>query len=754
MESVHFVESLSQVDFDDSCVLVADEALPPALLPSHPDPLFVPAGEDLKSLSSLDSLARAVLRRRSTRPLTLVAIGGGSVGDAVGFLASVLWRGVPLWQVPTTLLAAADSAHGGKTALNLGNVKNQLGTFHSASRILIAADLLGSAPPRARRDGLAEILKCLYLADAPTLRLLHERGGMEPLLSLPFAEVRTPLMDLLRTAVGIKYSIVARDPFETAGPRRLLNLGHTLGHALEIHADLSHGGAVAWGLLAALRLSTSFGLSDEDLVRGRVLLHPLLPALNRLPEPDLLHAAMRRDKKRFDSRLHSILLSAPGAPLISDAVTASDWIEALHTEWNLRRRTRLRISCPHPRPLSSPIPAGKSEMQRGMVIAALRPGPTEIVGLSQADDCRDLREGLRALGWDLRSTSRGLASPGRSRHAPEAQNHVHLRLGLGAAPLRFLLALAAARPGTTLVEVDPALFARPHEDLLDALHQAGARITPRTDSTDYQVTGWPSPPSGFAVSVSRSSQPASALALLSLALDRPLTMRLEGEPVSRPYLDLTLNMLAEAGMDVIAGDRTIALNPTPRLHEPLVLTIPEDRDILAFHDVVRSLNGEDLPSPLPGRSIRPALAALAEGRRQSRPVSLSLREDPDFLPLLLPAALLNPAGVDFTHCGHLRYKESNRLEGFADSLRGLGIRTRIDGDVLRLLPAASLTVEPEPFFPVHRDHRLVMAAALLARMRGPLLIDDPDCVSKSWVGFWDDLREAGWSTTPRGPRGI
>ena len=177
--------STADIDLPDDAVVIADEALPARLLGGFDAPLTVAAGESLKTLARVERLADRVLDCRASKPLTIVAVGGGSIGDAVGFLASILWRGVDLWHVPTTLLAMVDSAHGGKTAVNLGRAKNQLGTFYPADRVVLVEEALETLPIEQRRDGLVELVKGLWLGDSDALELLERDGGIGEFWSAP-----------------------------------------------------------------------------------------------------------------------------------------------------------------------------------------------------------------------------------------------------------------------------------------------------------------------------------------------------------------------------------------------------------------------------------------------------------------------------------------------------------------------------------------------------------------------------------------
>lgn len=280
--------------------------------------LTVPPGERAKSWPVVLRLARELLTQGATRTTPLLALGGGVVGDVTGFLASIYMRGVPLVQVPTTLLAMVDAAIGGKTAVNLPEGKNLLGTFHQPRLVVIDPEFLRTLPPKERLNGLAEVLKAGFIRDRQLLEDLSQSG-----LAV-FAQLDT-LMAVIYRAAAIKAAIVAADPRE-ADLRRLLNFGHTLGHGLEAASGyrLPHGRAVALGMLAALRLSERLaGLPPEESQWGQRLIRGFnytrrLPALKR----EAVLAALPRDKKRQETGLVFVLLRrlgegviVPGVPL-------------------------------------------------------------------------------------------------------------------------------------------------------------------------------------------------------------------------------------------------------------------------------------------------------------------------------------------------------------------------------------------------------------------------------------------------------
>ena len=287
--------------------------------------LTVPPGERSKTWGVVQRLSRELLTRGATRQTLLIPLGGGVVGDFTGFLASIYLRGVPCVQVPTTLLAMVDAAIGGKTAINLPEGKNLLGTFHQSRLVIIDPEFLDTLPAKERRNGLAEVVKAAFIRDPELLgRLERSRGRI-------FAD-REELTEVICRAAAIKARVVAADVHE-AGKRRILNFGHTLGHALEQASGfrLPHGRAVALGMLAALHLSQRLaGLSAAEAERGRRLIHGLGLA-RRPPRPDAgkVLAALPRDKKRRGDDLVFVLLKRLGEPVVMEGVPLPLVAEAL-----------------------------------------------------------------------------------------------------------------------------------------------------------------------------------------------------------------------------------------------------------------------------------------------------------------------------------------------------------------------------------------------------------------------------------------
>lgn len=261
--------------------------------------------ERSKRLATVEALAEKLLARGADRGALVVALGGGVVGDVAGFLAASYMRGVACVQIPTTLVAQMDSAIGGKTGVNLRSGKNLLGAFHQPRAVLVDPQVLATLPGREFRAGLYEVVKCAVIGDAPLFRFLEAN------LSAVLQREPRALRIVLLRCIGLKARIVSRDEREQ-GLRRVLNFGHTIGHALEActgYRRLRHGEAVAYGMMAATRLGARLGrLRTRDAERILALVGAVgpLPPLPRLA-PARLYAQLFADKKQRAGELACVL---------------------------------------------------------------------------------------------------------------------------------------------------------------------------------------------------------------------------------------------------------------------------------------------------------------------------------------------------------------------------------------------------------------------------------------------------------------
>jgi 3-dehydroquinate synthase len=282
-------------------------------------------GEASKTLSAVEKIAEAALSAGLRRDDAFVAVGGGTVTDAAGFSAAILLRGVAWNAVPTTTAGMADAAIGGKTAINHARGKNLLGAFHPPRVVLADPSSLATLPERDFRAGLVEAFKAAWIADVALA------GRATRALPAILAREPTALVDLLAGAARVKAAIVSADPRD-AGRRRILNFGHTLGHALEAAGGwgaLKHGEAVAWGIAAALEISRRrAGLSESDASAVRGALSRLGPFPQPERDPRRLLPLLALDKKATSSGTAGILLESVGRARVDESVAAEEWVAA------------------------------------------------------------------------------------------------------------------------------------------------------------------------------------------------------------------------------------------------------------------------------------------------------------------------------------------------------------------------------------------------------------------------------------------
>ena len=298
-----------------------------SLLSRGDRPALMAVGERAKTLETVTRVYDACVSRGLDRSAAIVAFGGGVVGDVTGFAAASYLRGVGLVQVPTTLLAQVDSSIGGKVGVNLPAGKNLVGAFYSPSLVLCDPDVLATLPRREFRAGLYEVVKYGVIASKSLFVRVHD--GLDAVMAHEPAMLQAIVAECCR----IKADVVMSDERES-GPRRVLNFGHTIGHALEALTDyrrFRHGEAIGYGMLAATRLSVMRGaLSEDDEQRIKDIIRALgsLPRVNDLRASEALDV-IARDKKVVSGRLHFVLAASIGATVIVSDVSRRELVQAM-----------------------------------------------------------------------------------------------------------------------------------------------------------------------------------------------------------------------------------------------------------------------------------------------------------------------------------------------------------------------------------------------------------------------------------------
>lgn len=275
--------------------------------------ISISAGEKLKDLDNFTGLVKQILPLLSGySPLdtVIVAVGGGSIGDCVGFLASVLKRGVGYVNIPSTWLAALDSAHGGKNGMNVGDLKNQIGTYYNPAVVFCVQSLLEGQPEENIRSAYGEAVKMSLI----------EGGGLFGKLSKQKNFNEKGLWQILPAVVRAKYKIVKRDPYETKGIRHWLNFGHSVGHVFETENYMSHGAAVQLGLEFAAEWSRRKKILSEVEYKkiSALFVKNKVSRVNAIPVARFSHRLKQDKKSKSGDRIRFVFLQRPGRPQVEE----------------------------------------------------------------------------------------------------------------------------------------------------------------------------------------------------------------------------------------------------------------------------------------------------------------------------------------------------------------------------------------------------------------------------------------------------
>jgi 3-dehydroquinate synthase len=279
--------------------------------------ISIPDGERAKNPAMLERVLEQFAQAGADRKSCVVALGGGVIDDLAGFAASVYMRGIPVVQIPTTLLAQVDAAIGGKTAVNLAAGKNLVGTFHQPRLVIADTSVLRTLPERELGAGLFEVIKCGAIRDAGLFRTVEQNAGRL------IAGDQVALERVITAAVKVKADVVAADEKES-DLRRILNFGHTVGHALEAatgYRKLLHGEAVGLGMIAAAEIGVNVGVTPEKVAEriiGCVLQYGPLPKVK--VDAATVFRTISSDKKTVNAKPHFVLIDKLGSTVIRNDV--------------------------------------------------------------------------------------------------------------------------------------------------------------------------------------------------------------------------------------------------------------------------------------------------------------------------------------------------------------------------------------------------------------------------------------------------
>lgn len=781
-----YVESFQAAFGESSTKLAA----PPRLLTYE-----IPPGESSKGRATKAEIEDWMLSHQCTRDTVIIALGGGVIGDMIGYVAATFMRGVRFVQVPTTLLAMVDSSIGGKTAIDTPLGKNLIGAFWQPQRIYIDLRFLETLPVREFINGMAEVIKTAAIWDEAEFSALESNATLiMKTIRAPSNDPSsrlTPIRDILKRIVlgsaRVKAEVVSADERE-GGLRNLLNFGHSIGHAFEaiLTPQVLHGEAVAIGMVKEAELARYLGVMkpgavarlvkciasydlptslEDSLVKKRT-------AGKKCPVEVLLNK-MAVDKKNNGRQKKIVLLSAIGKTHEPKASVVED--DAIRIV--LSKSIVVTPGIPKSLNVEITPPGSKSVSNRALVMAALGLGSCRIRNLLHSDDTEVMLTAIGKLGgatysWEDEGEVLLVNGKGGDLHASSSE----LYLGNAGTASRFLTTVAAlCKPsavGSTVLTGNSRMKVRPIGPLVESLRANGVEISylekEKSLPIDVAASG------GFAggvieLAATVSSQYVSSLLMCAPYAKNPVTLRLVGgKPISQPYIDMTTAMMAAFGIMVVRSTTEEHTYNIPQgvYQNPAEYTIESDASSATYPLAIAAISGTTCTIPNIGSSslqgdarfavdvLRP-MGCVVEQTATSTTVTgpppgkLQGLEDIDMEPMtdaFLTASVLAAVSKGTTKIrgiANQRVKECNRIKAMKDELAKFGIECRETDDGIEVdgKPLETLSSPADGVF-CYDDHRVAMSFSVLATAAPqPTLILERQCTGKTWPGWWDVLSQ-------------
>ncbi|KAI8973099.1 aromatic amino acid family biosynthesis-like protein [Trametes punicea] len=547
-------------------------------------PYVIAPGETSKSREGKAEIEDFLLLNKCTRDTVILALGGGVIGDLVGFVAATFMRGVRFVQIPTTLLAMVDSSVGGKTAIDTPHGKNLIGAFWQPEYIFIDAAFLETLPAREFSNGMAEVIKTAAIWNEKEFAALESRAAEI------FAAIQTPsvnfagrtestrspaqqlLLSVIAGSIGVKAHIVTIDERET-GLRNLVNFGHTIGHAIEavLTPAMLHGECVAVGMTLEAEVARQLGVLSQVAV-GRLtrclkaynlpvsLSDPRiasLPAARSLSVSKLLDI-MKIDKKNSGPQKKIVILSRIGATYEPKATVVSDKVIAK----TLSEAVKVVPGSPSKSPIRMATPGSKSISNRALLLAALGTGTCRLKNLLHSDDTQVMMNALVELQgakFDWEDGGETLVVTGGAGTLSVPRHGKEIYLGNAGTAARFLttvctLVRAQSAGERTVITGNARMKQRPIGPLVDALRANGSTIDYLESQGCLPLSIAPAGLKGahIQLAASVSSQYVSSILLCAPYASEPVTLELTGgQVISQPYIDMTIAMMKTFGIDVV-----------------------------------------------------------------------------------------------------------------------------------------------------------------------------------------------------------
>ncbi|CCG23602.1 Aro1 pentafunctional aromatic enzyme [Candida orthopsilosis Co 90-125] len=755
---------------------------------------FVPPGENNKSRETKAAVEDFLLNKGCTRDTVILAVGGGVIGDMIGFVAATFMRGVRVVQVPTTLLAMVDSSVGGKTAIDTPLGKNFIGAFHQPEYVFCDVSFLQTLPARQFINGMAEVVKTAAIWNEEEFTRLEEFAPTfiaEVTSAKPNLDnIRKDLVKTVLESVRVKASVVSADEKE-GGLRNLLNFGHTIGHAIEaiLTPEALHGECVSIGMIKEAELSRYLGILPPVAVArlSKCLAAYKLPIsvdekgfskivggkkYNLLI--DSLIQKMLIDKKNDGSKIRCVLLERIGRcyQLKAHQISKDDLRFVLTDE------VLVHPFKDFPKSVTISPPGSKSISNRALILAALGTGTVQIKNLLHSDDTKHMLDALSVLrGASISFADNGetvvVEGNGGNLFASERE----LYLGNAGTASRFLTAVAclaksSGYPHVTLTG-NARMQERPIGPLVDALKSNGSEIEylKNTGSLPLKIAAGKGLQGGrIELAATISSQYVSAILMCAPYADEPVTLSLVGgKPISQLYIDMTCEMMKQFGVEVTKSTTEPHTYHIPKAtyKNPSEYIVESDASSATYPLAFAALTGSSCTIPNIGSSslqgdakfavdvLKPmgcdvkqtATTTTVTGPPQGQLKALNSVDMEPMTDAFLTASVVAAVAkgtTTITGIANQRVKECNRIKAMVDELAKFGVKAHEieDGIVIEGVPLSDLKTPAVENRGVHTydDHRVAMSFSLLAGLcKQPVLLLERSTTGKTWPGWWDIL---------------
>lgn len=760
----------------------------------------VSPGENNKSRETKAKVEDFLLLSGCTRDTVILAVGGGVVGDMIGFVAATFMRGVRVVQVPTTLLAMVDSAVGGKTAIDTPLGKNFIGAFHQPKYVFVDVSFLETLPTRQFINGMAEVVKTAAIWDEPEFtRLENFAPTFLKVVSSDSIDLKEIKEDLVKTVLGsirVKADVVSKDEKESS-LRNLLNFGHTIGHAIEaiVTPQALHGECVSIGMVLEAELSRYWGiLSPVGVAR-------LVKCLNAYNLPTsvndktfLLNVGFKRhfvvidsllkkmavDKKNDGSKIRTVILEAIGKCYQWKAHEVSQQ----DLRFVLTDETLVLPFSESATPSTNTIipPGSKSISNRALILAALGLGTVKIKNLLHSDDTKHMLAAVAALkGAEISTEDNGetIVVTGNGGSMITCDDQIYL--GNAGTASRFLATVASLvqinkqSNDYTVLTGNARMQERPIGPLVDALRSNGSEVEYLNSqgSLPLKIKAGKGLKGGrIELGATISSQYVSSILMCAPYAQEEVTLALVGgKPISQLYIDMTISMMKAFGIEVTKSTTEEYTYHIPKgsYKNPEVYEIESDASSATYPLAFAAITGTSCTVPNIGSSslqgdarfavdvLKPmgctveqtATSTTVKGpsRGSLKPLKhVDMEPMTDaFLTASVVAAIANDSTpTQITGIANQRVKECNRIKAMVDELAKFGVAANElpDGIEIHGIDYKSLKVPSaaQGGVKTYDDHRVAMSFSLLAGMcPEAVLITERSCTGKTWPGWWDIL---------------